>query len=221
MCIWATGRSGKCPCPNAEGNKKPRSNRARTTLRRNRFIAYSSGWGVQPVRENHRPERPDEVDPERVELRPHDVERDDGHLRRQHQRDQDDHEHRLSAPPAQAGKCIGDRHARHDEPERREHRVLERVQHPSPQRRLRPDVDEVAPAERLRPQVGRERLVVRHQCGERDEDERREERNRETDQNRVVRDCEQEATPANSSRHAPPGDCGSRRRCRSHRAAPP
>ena len=79
-------------------------------------------------------------EPTRSELRPHHVERHDRHLRRQHQRDEDDQEHRVAAAPAQARERVGDRDARDQQAERRQARVDERVERPAPQRRAVEDV---------------------------------------------------------------------------------
>ena len=135
---------------------------------------------AEPVRDDHAAR----ASRRRCELRPHHVERHDRHLRRQHQRDQHDHERRRRAPPAQARERVGDRDARDEQAERREARVHRACSTSSAERRLREDVDEVAPAERVRPELRRQRLVVRHQRGQRDEDERREERDRGGDQQR-------------------------------------
>ena len=108
----------------------------------------------EPDRDDQRPERADEA-----ELRPHHVERHDRHLRRQHQRDEHDHEDGVAAAPAQARERVGDRDARDDDAERRQARVDHRVQRPLQQRRLVEDLGEVAPLEGLRPELRRERLV--------------------------------------------------------------
>ena len=99
---------------------------------------------TEPVRDDQRPQAAHET-----ELRPHHVQRDDRHLRRQHQGDQHDHEQRLAASPAQARERVCDRDARDEEPDRREGRVDERVERPAPERRAGEHVDVVLPAERL------------------------------------------------------------------------
>src|SRR3979490_952037 len=52
----------------------------------------------------------------------------------------------------------------------------------------------------MRPEARGESLVVRHQGGERDEDERRHEGDRRSDQQAVVRHGDQEALAANARR---------------------
>ena len=86
---------------------------------------------------------------DQVELRPHHVERHDRHLRRQHQRDEDDEEGGVAPAPAQPRERVGDRDAREEQAERREARVDERVERPAPDRRAGEDVDVVAPPERV------------------------------------------------------------------------
>ena len=128
---------------------------------------------AEPVRDDQRPERADEV-----ELRPHHVERHDRDLRRQHQRDEHDEEDGVAPAPAQPREGVRDRDAREEQAERRQGRVDERVERPAPERRLVEDVGEVAPLERLGPELRRERLLVRHQRRQRDEHDRREEQGR-------------------------------------------
>ena len=60
----------------------------------------------------------------------------------------------------------------------------------------------------MRPEVGRERLLGRHQRREHDEDERREERDRDGDQHAVIRDRDQQSLPAYRGRRAPTDDRG-------------
>ena len=66
---------------------------------------------AEPVRDDQRPQRADEVVP-RMQLRPHHVERHDRYLRRQHQRDEHDEEDRVPPSPAQPREGVGDRDAR-------------------------------------------------------------------------------------------------------------
>ncbi len=160
-----------------------------------------------------------------AQLRPHHVDGHDRDLRRQHQRDDHDDEHDLPPSPAQPRERVRDGDAREQEAERREPRVDQRVQRPAPERRLREDVGEVAPAERVRPEVRGQRLLVRHQRREDDEGERREEEDGEDDQHAVVRDADQEAPPPHMRRRLPPNDRGTCRSrfgaCGRHRVAPP
>ena len=104
---------------------------------------------AEEVRNDEGPERSDEV-----ELRPHDVNRHDRDLRWQHHRDQDDEERRRSPAPAQAGKGVRDRDAREQQSDRREASVDGRVERVAPEWGLVEDLGEVAPLERMRPEVG-------------------------------------------------------------------
>ena len=58
--------------------------------------------------------------------------------------------------------------------------------------------------ERVRPETRRQRLVVRHQGGERDEEERREKRDRGRDEEAVVRDGDEKSLAPDVRRHSPP-----------------
>ena len=153
-----------------------------------------------------------------VELRPHHVERHDRHLRRQHQRDEHDEEDAVAPAPAQPRERVRDRDARDEQPERGEARVDERVERPAPDRRAREDLDVVAPPERARPELRRQRLVGRHQRRQPDEDDRREEGDRE----RRSAGCGRRSR--SSSRRAPDRARqlarGRRRRCEARPAAP-
>src|SRR5262249_21292037 len=126
-------------------------------------------------------------------------------------------EREVAAAPVQSRERVGDGNAREHDAERCENGVLERVERPAPKRRRREHVDEVVPRKRMRPEPGRERLVVRHQRGERDEEERQEECDRRRDQHAVVRDREQEA--AASHRGGRPSADELRCRDCAHRAA--
>ena len=103
---------------------------------------------AEPVRDDQRPQRADEVVPEEMQLRPHHVERHDRYLRRQHQRDEHDEEDRVASSPAQPREGVGDRDAREQQAECGQAGVDEGVERPAPDRRAGEDVDVVVPAER-------------------------------------------------------------------------
>ena len=125
-----------------------------------------------------------------AQLRPHDVERHDRHLAaaasarsaRSRRRD-------VAAAPADAATA----HTRPgmletSTPSVARHGVDHRVQGPAPDRRLVEDVDEVLPAERMRPELSRTApgsLVISD--GQRDEHERRQEGDGRGDEQAVVR----------------------------------
>ena len=74
----------------------------------------------------------------------------------------------------------------------------------------------------MRPERPGERLVVRHHRGHGDEEDRREEDDRGRDQQRVVRDREQEPAATDLARELPPLDGPRGEWCRggAHRKAP-
>src|SRR5215208_4415186 len=127
-------------------------------------------------------------DLDEMELRPHDVDGNHRHLRWEQHGDENDQECGLATPPAQLRERIGDRDARREEEERRKAAVDEGIQRVAPEGCLVEDIGEVLEAERMWPEIGRERLLVRHERGQNDEDERSEEDERGDDEEAVVGD---------------------------------
>ena len=173
---------------------------------------------AEPVRQDHRPERPDEVS-RRVELRPHHVERHDRDLRRQHQRHQHDHERAVR--PRQRSRAARRRRGRS-----RRRRRASRA--PSTGACSRPAPERCRRRTRRRSCAGgtgaaRDRArapVGRHQRGQRDEHERRQERDRQARSARRGSRRRAGSAGGDGRRGATPGE--RRRRCRDrHRAAPP
>ena len=185
---------------------------------------YSSGM----VRKNWRSRKIENASPnqlgmiergqraDEVQLGPHDVERHRRHLRGQHHRRQHEQEDRVAPAPAQPGERVGDGDARDQHADRRQPRVDHRVQRVAPERGLVEDLGDVAPVKRLRPELGGERLVVRHQGRQEHEGEGREEHDRQRDEDAVVGDRDQGAAAAHRARWAPADECRGRRGPRGH-----
>ncbi len=99
------------------------------------------------------------------------------------------------------------------------HGVDEGVAPPGPEAGRVPHVDQVVPLERVRPQVAGQRLLVAHQRGQDDEDERQHEEQPGRDGEGVQRDPLQEPAPGRRRRGRGRGG-GDRGRAGRHRHSP-
>ena len=177
---------------------------------------YSSGI----VRKNWRSRKIEKASPNQVghdqrqqrahqvQLGPEDVERHDRDLRRQHHRDQDQHEHRVPPAPSHPGERVGHRDARQQQAERREAGIDRRVCAPIGSaatcgRPRRSCSTRNGSGHRSRTAPGRG-----HQRGEGDEDERREEHDREAIRKAVFAMAEQHPVPAHGPRPLAGHDVG-------------
>src|SRR6478672_11196148 len=112
--------------------------------------------------------------------------RHDRDLTRQHHRRDHQQEHRALSSPSDDGQRVRDRHRGEDDADRSQARVDERVPAVPEERLLFEDVDVVPPLEGVRYQIVRERLLLGHQRGGHDEEERQDEGSGQRDRQRVI-----------------------------------
>src|SRR5262245_2438190 len=156
---------------------------------------------AEEVRQDEWPQRA-----RQVPARPEDIERYHGDLRRQHHHHEDAEEGEIATAPTQPGKRVGGRNARRQHETGREDRIHQAVDEIAEHRRVLEDLRVIVEVPRGRPEVWRERLLVRHHGRDHDEGERREEDQRERDRDAVLGDERENPTPSAGpdADHGPP-----------------